>query len=179
MSGIILCRSKYGGSAKYAEWLSEDTGFKVVDTKNADINEVAKYDTVILGGGVYASSISGIAFLKKNIAALKGKRIFVYCCGAAPYDEEIVESIRSRNLKEQLSGLPLFYFQGMWDLNGMKLADKAMCRLYIKMLEKKDPATIKAWEKPFLEAKDRKTDWTDKKYLEPLLELIKSKGETA
>jgi menaquinone-dependent protoporphyrinogen IX oxidase len=172
MSGIIICRSKYGGAAKYAEWLSEETGFKVIDTKNADINEVAKHDTVIIGGGVYASSISGIAFLKKNYAALAGKKVIVYCCGAAPYDEELVRGIRNKNLKEQLSGLPLFYFQGMWDLNAMNFGDRTMCRMYIKMLEKKDPATMKAWEKPFYEAKDKKCDWTDRKYLAPLLELI-------
>ena len=96
MSGIILCRSKYGASAKYAEWISEETGFKVVDTKNADIKEVAKYDTVIIGGGVYASSIGGIAFLKKNYAALKDKQMIVYSCGAAPYDDEILEIVRNK-----------------------------------------------------------------------------------
>ena len=52
MNGIILCRSKYGASAKYAHWLSEETGFKVIDTKKADIKDVEKYDTIILGGGV-------------------------------------------------------------------------------------------------------------------------------
>lgn len=35
MNGIILCRSKYGASAKYAQWLSEETGFKVIDTKKS------------------------------------------------------------------------------------------------------------------------------------------------
>ena len=55
MSGIILCRSKYGASAKYAEWISQETGFKIIDTKKADIKEVEKYDTIVLGGGVYAS----------------------------------------------------------------------------------------------------------------------------
>ena len=60
MSGIILCRSKYGASAKYAEWISQETGFKIIDTKKADIKEVEKYDTIVLGGGVYASSIAGI-----------------------------------------------------------------------------------------------------------------------
>ncbi|MBR5165004.1 MAG: flavodoxin [Ruminococcus sp.] len=176
MSGIILCRSKYGASAKYAEWISEETGFKVVDTKNADIKEVAKFDTVIIGGGVYASSIGGIAFLKKNYAALKGKQIIVYSCGAAPYDDEILEIVRNKNLKGELADIPCFYFQGMWDLEGMNFTDKAMCKMYVKMLDKKDPSTIKAWEKPFLEAKDKKCDWTDKKYLEPLFAELR-KGE--
>ena len=85
MNGIILCQSKYGASRRYAEWIAEETGFRITETKKADIKEVAKYDVIILGGGVYASSIAGIAFLKKNIGALSGKKIYVFCCGAAPY----------------------------------------------------------------------------------------------
>ena len=177
MRGIILCQSKYGASKKYAEWIAEETGFKIVETKKADINIVEKFDVVVLGGGVYASSISGITFLRKNISRLRGKKVCVFCCGAAPYDEEVVESVRKKNLKDELSGIPMFYGPGMWDLEGMKFGDKAMCKLYIKMLSKKDPAEISAWEKPFLDAKDKKCDWTDKKYIEPLIDLIKSKGE--
>jgi len=175
MSGIILCQSKYGASMKYAEWISEETGFKIVETKKADIKEVSKYDTVILGGGVYASSVAGIAFLKKNIDALIGKKIAVFCCGAAPYDDEILDIIKKKNMKDKLSDIPCFYYQGMWDLEGMKLGDKTICKMYVKMIARKDPAEIKAWERPFLEAKDKKCDWTDKKYIAPLIEFINAK----
>ena len=96
MDGIILCRSKYGASAKYAEWLSQETGFKVIDTKKADIKEVEKYDNIVLGGGIYAASIAGAAFLKKNIAALKGKNIYVYCCGMAPYSDEVLDILKKK-----------------------------------------------------------------------------------
>ena len=168
MKGIILCQSKYGASQKYAEWIAEETGFSIVETKKADIKEVSGYDVIILGGGVYASAIAGIAFLKKNIGALRGKRIYVYCCGAAPYDEEIVESIRSRNLKDALSGIPLFYYQGMWDLNGMGFADKAMCKMYIKMLSKKDPSEMKAWESRSMRQMTRRATGLTRSTLHPL-----------
>ena len=173
MSGVIISRSKYGAADKYALWIAEETGFDVVEAKKADIKNIVKYDTVIIGGGVYASAIAGISFLKKNYSALKGKKIVVYSCGAAPYDKEIVDILRKKNLPGELSDIPLFYYQGMWDLEGMNFADKAMCKMYVKMLDKKDPSTVKAWEKPFLEAKDKKCDWTDKKYIAPLLEELK------
>jgi menaquinone-dependent protoporphyrinogen IX oxidase len=178
MSGIILCRSKYGASAKYAEWLSQETGFKVIDTKKADIKEVAKYDIIVLGGGVYAASIAGIAFLKKNIGALKGKKIYVYCCGVASCDdEEMLGILKKKNLSGELTDIPFFYFQGKWDIDELNFTDKAMCKMYVKMLEKKDPSEIKAWDRPLLEVKGKKADFTDKKFLKPLLELIRSKGE--
>ena len=56
MNGIIIYKSKYGATKKYAEWLSEATGFPCVSTKEADINKVAECDVVIVGGGVYALS---------------------------------------------------------------------------------------------------------------------------
>ena len=74
MNGIIIYKSKYGATKKYAEWLSEATGFTCVSTKEADINKVAECDVVILGGGVYASGIACTSYLKKNIGKLKVRR---------------------------------------------------------------------------------------------------------
>ena len=64
--GIILYQSKYGATKKYAQWLQEATGFECTETKSADINQVKQYDVITLGGGVYASGIAGLSFLKKN-----------------------------------------------------------------------------------------------------------------
>ena len=67
MSGIILYKSKYGATRKYAEWLSERTGFSYIETDKSDIGVISGYDVIILGGGIYASGIAGLSFLKKNI----------------------------------------------------------------------------------------------------------------
>ena len=58
MNGIIIYKSKYGATKKYAEWLSEATGFLCVSTKEADLSKVAECDVVIVGGGIYASGIA-------------------------------------------------------------------------------------------------------------------------
>ena len=87
--GVILYQSKYGATKKYAEWLKEATQFDCVETKKADIKKVAEYDVIILGGGIYASGIAGLSFLKKNIQNI-GVRLFNlvekdYRIGVAPY----------------------------------------------------------------------------------------------
>lgn len=64
--GFILYQSKYGATKKYAKWLQEATKFDCIRTKKADIATIAKYDTIILGGGVYASGIAGLSFLRKT-----------------------------------------------------------------------------------------------------------------
>ena len=52
--GIILYQSKYGATKKYAQWLQEETGFDWLETKSANWQQLCEYDTIILGGGVYA-----------------------------------------------------------------------------------------------------------------------------
>ena len=116
MNGVILYQSKYGATKRYAEWLSEETGFKCIETKKADINEIIAYDTIILGGGIYASGIAGLSFLKRNINKLTDKRIIVFCCGASPYEENAFLQIKEHNMKDNLSDIPVFYCRGAWDM---------------------------------------------------------------
>ena len=85
MNGIILYKSKYGATRKYADWLSESTGFACLETDKADIGVVAEYDVIVLGGGIYASGVAGLSFLKKNIAKLKDKKLIVFCCGGIAF----------------------------------------------------------------------------------------------
>ena len=71
MKGIILYQSKYGATRRYAEWIAEETGFDCVETGKAKIEDVMKYDTIVLGGGIYAS---GIAACRAGTAGAPGIR---------------------------------------------------------------------------------------------------------
>ncbi len=61
-NGVILYQSKYGATKQYAKWLADQTGFSMVETKKADIEQIKVFDTVILGGGIYASGIARLSF---------------------------------------------------------------------------------------------------------------------
>ena len=132
MSGIILYKSKYGATKQYAEWIAEETGFSCFQIDKADINEVARKDVIILGGGVYASGIACIPFLKKNIGKLKEKKIIVYACGASPFEESAVETVRQHNFKGNLKGIEFFYCRGSFDMKSMTFADRTLCKMLRK-----------------------------------------------
>ncbi len=83
-NGIIMYQSKYGATKKYANWLVEITGFDCIETPKATLNIVSKYNTIVLCGGIYASGIAGLSFLKKHFRDLNGKKIAVFCVGASP-----------------------------------------------------------------------------------------------
>ena len=171
--GIILYQSKYGATKKYAQWLQEETGFEWLETKSANIQQLSEYDIIILGGGVYASGIAGLSFLKKNIDNLADKQILVFCVGASPYDESAIEQIRKLHFKRGLSEVPLVYCRGAWDEDAMSFKDRTLCKMLQKAVAKKDPATYEIWEKALMCAVGQKCDWTDKKYLEPIIDFIR------
>lgn len=169
MKGIILYQSKYGATRKYARWLSEETDFPHIEVKQAKISDVIKYDTIILGGGIYASGIAGLSFLKKHINSLGNKRIIVFCVGASPYDDKAYGEIVSRNMKDRLSGIPCFYCRGAWDMDAMNVLDRSLCKMLRKAVGEKSPEEYEVWEQALMAAGDEKCDWTDRKYLEPIL----------
>ena len=172
MKGIILYTSKYGATKRYADWIAEETGFDCVETKKAKIEDVRKYDIIILGGGIYASGIAGLSFLKKNIEQLQGKKVLVFCDGASPYEEEEFQQIVAHNMKDGLKDIPCFYCRGGWDMDAMGFVDRNLCKILRKAVAKKNPEDYEIWEKALMEAGDEKCDWTDKAYIAPVLEAV-------
>lgn len=172
MKGIILYKSKYGATLKYAEWLSAETGFDVCSVEKAEIQDVETYDVIIFGGGVYATGIAGLNFLKKNMERLSNKKVIVFCDGASPYDEKSLSEIKNRNMNGALSNVPLFYCRGGWDMQAMSFVDRSLCKMLRKSVAKKDPSEYEIWESALMAAGEEKCDWTDKEYLLPILEEI-------
>lgn len=170
--GIILYQSKYGATKKYADWLVEETGYDCIETKNAKVPNSQNYGVIILGGGVYASGIAGLQFIKKNIGQMADKKIAVFAVGASPYDEKAIMQIREMHFKDELSNIPLFYCRGAWDEEKMKFADRTLCKMLQKAVAKQNPEEYEPWQKALMCAVGQKCDWTDKSYLEPLLKYI-------
>lgn len=170
--GIILYQSKYGATKKYADWLTERTGYDCIETKNAKATQLQNYDVIILGGGVYASGIAGLHFLKKNMSSVSDKKIAVFAVGASPYDEKAILQIKEMHFKDVLCDVPLFYCRGAWDEEKMTFGDRTLCRMLQKAVAKQNPDEYEPWQKVLMCAVGQKCDWTDKMYLEPLLEFI-------
>ncbi len=175
--GIIIYQSKYGATKKYADWLKERTGFETVETKKAGKEMLKGRETVILCGGIYASGIAGISFLRKNRQSLQGKQTAIFCVGASPYDEKALEEIKAHNLKEDLKDIPVFYGRGAWNESAMTFPDRTMCRMLQKSVAKKDPSTYEPWMKALMCAVGEECDWTDPEYLEPLLKYLNGTRE--
>ena len=90
-------------------WSTQDQ--KHLWGRNFDFNRLAEGSKIsyIPSGTEYYLSLIHISFLKKNWQRLKGKKIAVFCVGASPADEKVLQQVAAHNLKGSLSGLPCFY----------------------------------------------------------------------
>lgn len=167
--GIILYRSKYGATKKYAGWLQETLGYDCEEASGAALRRAAAYDVVLFCGAVYASGIKGLSLLKKSMRTLHGKKVAVLCVGASPYDEAAFTALRQRHFGGELEGIPVWYARGAWDTDAMTAVDRTLCNMLKKSLAKRDPATYEPWMQALMSVQDGKADWTDKAYLAPLI----------
>ena len=171
--GIIIYKSKYGAAKKYAQWLQRMAGFQCIKTRDAALKDILQYDIIVLCSSIYASGIAGLPFLKKNIDSLRDKKIAIFCVGASPHDESAFEEIKARNLTGNLKGIPLFYGRGAWDLSKMTFIDRTICKMLQRSISKKDPDTYEPWMKALMCSVGKSCDWTDEKYLLPLLDFLR------
>lgn len=172
-TGIVLYKTKYGTTKKYAEWLSVALGFDSEDISEFDgLSE--NYDTIILCGGVYATGIGCLPFLKKHYKEFSGKRLAIFAVGASPYDEIAFRALKEHNLKGELKDIPLFYGRGAWRQDEMTFIDRTLCKILQKAVSKKDPATYEPWEQALMACKGQNADWSEKSYLDPVIEWYRN-----
>ena len=104
MNAIVLYKSKYGSTKAYAEWIAEDLGCECRPAKGIKVDDLANYDTIIYGGGLYAENIAGASLITKNIEKLKDKKLIIFTTGITPldvreyYDGEVLD----KNFKPEI-----------------------------------------------------------------------------
>lgn len=169
MKTIVVYKSKYGYTKKYAQWLAESLGCDIKE--NASLADIMVYDTIIYGGGIYAGRINGAKLITKNLEKLSGKKLALFAVGSNVGRPEELEAFWKQALEENVRlNVPHFYLRGGFDYGRLGSVDKLMMNMLKKMLLKKDVLTED--DKGLLEAYEIPVDFTDRKNLEEILKLF-------
>ncbi|MBO5408590.1 MAG: flavodoxin [Clostridia bacterium] len=144
MKSIVVYQSKYGSTKAYAEWIAQALGCEAVERKKVKIEDLAEYDTIVYGGGLYAEVIAGVSLLTKNLDRLVGKKLIVYTTGITPldcrdyYDKLVVE----KNFKgDSYSRFKVFNFMGKMILSELSLVHRTALKTLKKIMSDKENPT--------------------------------------
>lgn len=170
----VIYRSSTGFTKNYATWLSEELKCDLLEGKKTKINDLFKYDTIIYGGGLYAVGISGIKLITKHFDQLKGKKVIIFAVGASPVREETTKLLRKSNLPAEIDQqIQFFYLRGGFDYSRLSPFMKLLMNLKKQQVKASKDTNPDA--KGFLASYERPLDFTNKKYITPILDCIKVK----
>ncbi|GEM_PF-72320 len=130
MSTIVLYKSKYGTTKQYAEWIAKELN---VEVKNADTvkpADLAPYDTIIYGAGVYIGCIAGIGLISDNFDQLKDKKVIIFTVGLTdPANKGKYSELVSKNIMwDILDSIKIFHLRGALDYKKIGLGNKLMMK---------------------------------------------------
>lgn len=175
MSNIaVVYKSKYGSTKKYAQWIAEETNADLFENSKTDVRDLIQYDTIVYGGGLYASGIAGISLITKNYEVLKDKRIVVFTVGLASTDrKEVFYSIIEKNFSQEMcDNIEFFHLRGGIDYKKLGFIHRSMMAMLKTVISKKDPEKLTDDDRELLATYGDKIDFTDKNSLKPLLVFL-------
>ncbi len=175
MNPIVLYKSKYGSTKQYAEWIAEELKCEAKNAKSVKADDLAKYDTIIYGGGLYAEVINGITLITKNIEKLKDKRIFVFTTAITPLDcrEYYEGEVLEKNFKDfPLERIKIYNFLGKMKQDELSFVHRNALKTLKKIMSaKENPSDM---VKLLIELCDYDDDQTDKNAIGALINDVKN-----
>ena len=171
----VLYKSKYGASKQYAEWIAEDLNCIAIDVKNAIPDDLENYyDTIILGGGLYANSIAGASLIVKKFEKLKNKNLIFFSVGITPldcrdyYDKLVIEKTFPENMRNDIK---VFNFLGKMLTDELTMPHKAALKMLKGIMQKKENPT--EMEKMLVDLCDYNKSEIDRKQINDLVNFVK------
>lgn len=171
---IVIYKSKYGSTKRYAQWIAEDTGADLREVSEIKTEDLERYETIVFGGSLHAVGIKGIKIITDNFDKLNNKKIVVYGVGASPVKEEPIKAVVEANFKgEMRNKIKFFYLRGAFNYEKLSVGDKMLMNALKLKIKSKKEEELDEDSKGLLECYDHPADWTDRKDIDPLVEYIK------
>ncbi|MBO5452732.1 MAG: flavodoxin [Clostridia bacterium] len=174
MKTIVIYKSKYGSTKNYAEWIAEALCCVAVEAKNISAGELAEYDNIVYGGGLYGEVINGVHLITKNAQKLAGKKIAVFSTGITPldcrgyYDDYVIKKNFKNGVPENIK---VFNFLGKMKLDELSVVHRTAIKTLKKIMSgKENPSEM---EKLLVELCDADGDFSDKNAITDLVNYIK------
>lgn len=173
---IIIYKSATGFTEKYAEWISAALGCEAIIMKKASPKLLAGYKTVIFGTRIHAGRIDRLDRARKLFSQIGAEKMILFVTGGTPSEAtDVIDKLWQDNLTAQeRKNVAHFYLPGGLCYEKMSMPDRMIMKMAAKMMSKsenQDPI-----QAGFSQALTGSYDISDKKYIAPLVEHIKSQN---
>ncbi len=174
MKMAIVYASKSGFTKNYAKWLSETLSAELIELNTISNGQLEDYDLLIYGGGLYAGGINGLKKFKKITLNYQPQKTIYFATGASPNHPEVLPTLLKMNFNEdEAASVNLFYLRGGFDISKLTRLDRILMQLlkWKLMCIKESKRTVD--ERGMLATYDHAADFTNIKYIEPILAVVK------
>lgn len=144
MNSLIIYSSLTGFTKKYAFWLAEDLGAKILTldaAKKKDPAYFTDFDAIVYGGWARAGNIVDAQWFLDRAKGWKDKKLALFCVGASPKERPDVDVAMDQVLSpEEKEYIKVFYCPGGIDYENMSLVNRLAMKAFAAGLRKsKDP----------------------------------------
>ncbi len=176
MNTIVVYQSQYGSTEQYAKWIAQALNCPAEKLKNVSRQKLSGYQTVIYGGGLYASGINGFKKFLAKLDPAAQKTLALFMVGTTnPQQKEIYEQVAKRNIPAAWEGkFQVFALRGDQAFSRMSGLHKMMMRVPKMMIEKKPEQERSEEERQFLECFGKDIAFVSEEQIAPILDFMKS-----
>jgi menaquinone-dependent protoporphyrinogen IX oxidase len=176
MKTVIIYKSKYGTTEKYANWIAEATNSDIFNVDSVKTEDLKSYDTIVYCGGLYAGGILGFSFIKNNYNYLSDKKLIVVAVGATLKKQDGIKEISEKNLTEEMRDeVQLFILRGGLNYKKMNLLDRFLMFIMVSMLKMKKKETLDDDSKGVIATYGKVVDFTNIDTILPVVDAVKAK----
>lgn len=167
---IVVYKTKYGSTKKYAEWISEDAGADLFKAGEANLSLLRAYDTIIYCGGLYAGGILGFSRMKKLFGRMTGRRLLVVAVGATTEGDKARREIEEKNFTSEMKGnVPLVLLRGGLNYPKMNPLDRFLMFLLVRSKRPQDAKTMDNETKGLIATYGKTVDFTNRETIAPVI----------
>lgn len=177
MKTMLVYQSRSGFTKRYAEWIAQETGCRMIPLKAADRAVLSGCDVLVFGSRLHAGRLDGLGRFRKLYEESGAKALALFATGAAPNSAaETIEKMWSVNLTaEEKERIPHFYMQAGLCYERLGFFDRTLMKLAAPLIEKQNSGAPQGEQ--IARTIRSSYDISDRQYTAPLVEWLKSQTE--
>jgi menaquinone-dependent protoporphyrinogen IX oxidase len=134
VKGLVIYKTKYGSSKQYAEWISEELVFDLVDVDHFNAELLDEYQMIIIGGYIHAEKFGLHDWIETHQKQLAGKSLYFFSVsGMAPLNKKLFEIYQAAVPEALRKQAQYFAFHGRMKYKDLDRIDKMTMNMGILM----------------------------------------------